>query len=177
MTTTLTSGDILIHILIFFGGAFALWFLQKSRSVITDYLSSRSVSSRLKRISSLESRLAKYESDFSDGRIFIGRIIITAVTAMVLCSLGMLVLGLAFLFRVAHQSLCNFRHDCVTLNFWTWDFSQLLDTWTIFLLLAGVSLGAFFGAMGILLLETSPEKFRARMNDRIARLRDGIQEN
>jgi hypothetical protein len=177
MTTTLTSGDILIHILIFFGGVFALWLLQKSRSVITDYLSSRSMSSRLKRISSLESRLANYESDFSDGRLFTGRIIFRAMFAIVWLSLGIVCLELSFLFRIAHQLLCEVRKDCVNTNFWASDFSQLLHPSSIFLLLATVPLGVFFGATEALRLETSPEKFRARMNDRIARLRDGISEN
>ena len=37
MTTTMTSGDILINILIVFGCAFVLWLLQKCTSVIADY--------------------------------------------------------------------------------------------------------------------------------------------
>jgi hypothetical protein len=72
MTTTLTLGDIFIHILIFFGGAFALWLLQKCRSLISDYWASRSISSRRKRIDFLQNALAKYEADFSDIRLFTG---------------------------------------------------------------------------------------------------------
>ena len=177
MTTTMTSGDILINILIVFGCAFVLWLLQKCTSVIADYLSSRSMSSRLKQISSLESRLANYESDFSDSRIFIGRITTRAILTIVWFSSCTLCLGLAFLLKVAHQLLCEFRNDCIYSFFWPSDFSELLHPSLIFLMLAAVSLGAYFSHMGTLRLETSPEKFRARMNDRIARLRDGISEN
>jgi hypothetical protein len=66
MTTTLTRGDILIHILIFFGGAFVLWFLQKFWARFSDFWARRSMSSRRKRIDRLEVTLAKYEADFAD---------------------------------------------------------------------------------------------------------------
>src|SRR4029077_7340580 len=71
MTTTLTIGDVLIHTLIFFGGASALWVLQKFWSSFSDYLARRSTKSRLKKIDSLEQILSKYEADFSDVRLFV----------------------------------------------------------------------------------------------------------
>jgi hypothetical protein len=182
MTTTLTLGDVFIHILIFFGGAFALWLLQKCRSRISDYWARRSISSRIKRIDLLKNTLSKYDADFSDTRLSAGRIVSTALWSVIFFVTTTLCIGLASLVSLLSALRCDLHPDCVmqyvfvkiwNLSWLSWDISAD-QTAVIFIIVAMAALYRFFISAQTLLLEISPEKYRARFSDRIARLRDRI---
>jgi hypothetical protein len=185
MTTTLTLGDVLIHILIFFGGAFALWLLQKCRLPISDYWARRSISSRRKRIDYLKNTLTKYETDFSDTRLFIGRIVSTTLWSVTFFNVATLCIGLAFIVSIISALRCDLHTDCViqytfmkiwNLSWLDWDISAD-KAGVLFMIVAMAALYRFFVSVQMLLLEISPDKYRARFSDRIARLRVGIPES
>jgi hypothetical protein len=161
MTTTLTLGDVLIHTLIFFGGAFALWLIGKFRSAFSDYWARRSTSSRRKRIASLEKTLVKYEADFADTRLFVGRLLNLTVAAIVSVVFSVLFIALPLLY------------SNLVLRYHSGDI-ELLEIICLLLVLIGFFI--FSAATDALRLESDPEEYRARLCSRIDRLRELISD-
>jgi hypothetical protein len=175
----LLLAEILVLITIF-GLGFIWRYCVRLFLSVSDYVARRSTSSRRKRIESLEGTLTKYEADFSDQRLFLGRIVSRAVSAIAYLILGSLSMGLAFVVAIVHFAQCDLHNNCVYNNAFTkiWNYS-----WTSWELSAA-HVAVIFTFLGIyaaifyfinaqtLLLEISPEKYRVRFGDRIARLRD-----
>jgi hypothetical protein len=182
MTTTLTLGDVAIELLILFGGTFCLWLLRKWQIRFSDYWARRSTSSRQERIVSLENALAKYEADFLESRTFIGRILVISVTAIFQFSISCLSVGLGIVLAVISTLNCDLHPDCVPQHIWirlfhsswrAWNLS--IDQGSLLLMLVGVfSTSICILLFQELLLEIYPEKFRAKVADRISRLRARI---
>jgi hypothetical protein len=179
MTITLTPGDIIIHLIMIFGAAFLLSKLPRLLSVVGDYWASRRMSSRRRRAAWLEDRLSQYEADFSDIRVFIGRLVAMATFSIVTFCMGMWCIGISLLLLVKGDLLCNISHDCAPQSFWAWatDYSQALRSSSMLVLFGLVCLLSFFSVLNTLFLEVSPDRLRARMAARIARLRDGVPES
>ena len=133
----------------------------------------------------LKKTLTTYEADFSDTRLFIGRIVGTTLWSVAYFGVTTLCIGLAFLFSIVSSLRCDLHPDCVlqyelmkiwNLSSWlSWDIS-VDQTGFLFIILAMAALYRFFIYVQKLFLEISPEKYRARFSGRIVRLRNRIPE-
>ena len=125
------------------------------------------------RIGALESALLKYEADFSDTRLFMGRILSTTLSSLIFFSVASLGTGIAFLIAIVSAFGCGLRADCVNqyifVKIWNvpwlnWDVSAD-HAEALMMLMAMGFLYRFFLSVQTLLLEISPEKYRARAFD------------
>jgi hypothetical protein len=166
-------------------GAVGAWLFSAWYPSISDYWARRSISSSRKRISRLENALGKYEVDFADGRLFISRIINIVFSAISFLIASFFCVALAFMYVMLNDLRCVLQSDCVYSNMVQriWETSWLhweltaIDS-TIVLMLLGLGCAFwFFVAARRLALEISPDKYRARLSDRIADLRARIPES
>jgi multisubunit Na+/H+ antiporter MnhB subunit len=168
---SLTWGDVLAHSLIGLGVAFVVFLLslvyRRAAPWVSDYWARRSVSAAKKQLPRLERLLAEYESDFADPKLFIARIIIKSVATLVLFIATTLFTVIAMGYYVISQIQCEGNYACTNPN---------LISSVLILLITVLFEFLFFVVLSTLTLEASPEKYRARMGQRIARLRDRIVE-
>jgi hypothetical protein len=177
----LLSAELLVLITIFALGV--IWkYCVRTFVAASDYWARRSISSRRKRIDSLERTLAKYEADFADQRLFIGRIVRNTLFAISYLIVGGLSLGIAVAFAIVNSALCELHPGCVEQSaaaiIWyspwlSWELSAAHFS-VVFVMVAIYAAVGSSVCMQTVLLEISPEKYRARFGDRIARLRDRI---
>jgi hypothetical protein len=176
---SLTWGDVGIELLIFFGGSLALYLLGQH---VFPWLSSvwarRSSAYRQARVEALAKALAQYEADFADGRLFTARIVFHTLFAVVLIVIVMGLVVISQLFFIQAQLRCTVDNTCANLYTAISVFQTLesLDARNslLFLVLATVLEGLWFLLVSLLSREISPERYRAYVNDRIARLRDRV---
>src|SRR5262249_38315330 len=116
MQITLTWGDVVVHTLIALGVAFVVYLFSLLYRYIaprvTDYLAQRSVSAAQAKIARLEQRLAQYEADFADSRLFIARTIYNGVSLLfsILFFIGSLLMSA--IFHLVAKIRCEFYHNC-----------------------------------------------------------------
>jgi hypothetical protein len=187
---SLTWGDVLVHVLIGLGVAFVVFLLtilyRHAAPWVSDYWARRSVAAAQRQIPRLERVLAAYEADFADYRLFTGRIIVKAIGPVILLLMVILLTIFGMSYYMLGQMYCEIHNNCVDVRTFSVmravttvisnpEFSQF-GVAILLLLLALVFEFLFFVASGQLSLEISPEKYRARLSNRIARLRDRISE-
>ena len=153
----------------------AAWVFLKYYPRISDYWAHRSTASVRKKTARLEALLAKYESDFSDSRTFMARIVLHATfTAVLLLGflmawVGILVINAVYVYTVEckthacnEETLLGFSGNPRDLSFMV-----LLFIWVFM----------FSALFYLLMLQASPDKYRARFRERIAGLRGQLAED
>jgi hypothetical protein len=145
MEITLTWGDVVAHTLIALGVAvvvylFSLLYRYAAPRVI-DYLAQRSVSTAQAKIARLERRLAQYEADFADSRLFTARTIQNGVLVLFL---GLFFVGsilMSAMFHITAAIRCEFYHNCPDawnmLNFWEASYDDKVSLIFLFTALIG----------------------------------------
>jgi hypothetical protein len=166
-------------------GAVGAWLFAAWYPSISDYWARRSISSSRQKISRLQNAVAKYEVDFSDSRLFIGRILTTALSAIAFLIASVFCIALAFMYVILNELRCELQNDCVYSNMmqriWYesglhWSLTAIDSTVTLTMLGIGSAFW-FFVTTRRLGLEISPDKYRARLSERIAELRARIPES
>jgi hypothetical protein len=126
----------------------------------------------------LENALEKYEVDFADSRLFLARILNRIFEAIIFLIAGAVSIGLAFVFVMLNDLRCELQNDCVYGNLmqrmwyssWVhWEITAV-DISIVLILLAIGSAYRFFLAVQIIGLETSPDKYRARLRKSLDRV-------
>lgn len=156
----------------FVGAALFAVFVIILRYVFTrlsDYWARRSISATQQKIAQLQDTLAKYEIDFADTNLFIGRIIFRTITAFFFLILALSCLITNLYIHTEIMFNCVIYHNCNNINIdqSRWGFPLIL---TIGYLLVAV----FFLVLFTIRLEIHPNEYRARLNKRIIRLQDRI---
>ena len=59
---------------------------------------------------------ARYEADFSDQRLFVGRILVKTFVGIACLSMMVLCIGLAFLYKIYNLIHCDLDKDCTYYN-------------------------------------------------------------
>jgi hypothetical protein len=177
MLITLTWGDVLVHALIALGGAFVVYLFsllyRYTAPRVTDYLARRSVSTAQSKIARLEQRLAHYEADFADGRLFTAGTIYNGVSVLFFALFFVGSLLMSALFHATANIRCEFYHNCLDPwnmpSFWEATYDEKIAL--IFLFTA--SIVEFVGILltGKFKREISPKKYRDYFGQRIANLR------
>lgn len=178
---SLTWGDVLVHSLIALGVAFVVFLFsvlyRHAAPWISDHWARRSVAAARKQIPRLEQALQEYEADFADHRLFLGRIIFKAIVPMILLLSTVLLVILSMAYYVIA------RVDCAVSNLCAESFASIFKSEfyeyrssVLILIIVLILEFLFFMSVATLRVEISPEKFRARLNKRIAGLRDRITE-
>jgi len=100
----------------------AAWLIWQYSSKLSDYWAHRSRVSVRKKVTRLETLLAKYESDFSDSRTFIARIVMRAsFSIVIILSLIILITGLVVGNAVYVYTVeCTLQNTCAGENFYFW---------------------------------------------------------
>jgi multisubunit Na+/H+ antiporter MnhB subunit len=178
MEISLTLGDVVVHTVIGLGVTFIVFLLsilyRRAVPWLSDYWARRSVSAASKQISRLEKALAEYETDFADPRRFVGRIILKATAAIALLIATTLLTVIAIGYYVVAHVHCEINRSCAEYygEFFLYDLnSRELRASVLILVIALLVEFLFFITLSALTLEASPEKYRARLGERIARLR------
>jgi hypothetical protein len=175
MEISLKPGDVLVEFLIaliaaliagLVGFVFSVLY-RRAAPWVSDYLAARrSASAARKQIPRLEVRLAMYEADFADPRLFLGRLIVRAAFAIILAVSVLLgqIMSLTFFVYANIASLSDQMSVYYSLKY------------VAILILTVSGLSSFFcGAqMSSLVHELHPDLYRDRMRHRIALLRDRV---
>jgi hypothetical protein len=152
----------------------AAWLFLKYFSTVSDYWAQRSTASVRKKTARLEALLAQYESDFSDSRTFMARIVLHATfTTVLLLSfltawVGILVINAVYVYTVECKTHACDEETLLGFSWYTRDFS--------FMVLLFLWVFMFSAFLYFLMLQASPDKYRARFRQRIARLRSRLPE-
>jgi hypothetical protein len=169
--------DHLINFLLDLAAALiAAWLFLKYFSTLSDYWARRSTVSVRKKVARLEHLLDKYESDFSDSRTFMARLTVRAALATVIiittitCIVGLVVGNAVYVYTVE----CRVLNTCSAEQFHI--FTSGDNRQFGFIGLVGVWFFVTFLLGRLLMLEASPNKYRARFRERIAGLRSRLPE-
>jgi hypothetical protein len=177
MEISLTWGDIVVHSGIALGVAFVVFLLSIVYRYIapraSDYWARRSISTAQTKIARLEQRLAKYEADFEDSRLFVARMIQNAVTTLFLAISFAGTILMSAIFHISASLRCEFYHNCPDpLNmpsFWEATYDDRVSFILLFLAVIVEFLGIL--ASDKFRYEIYPTKYRDNLGTRIAKLR------
>jgi hypothetical protein len=181
--TSLTWGDALVEVLIGLGVAFAAFLFsslyRRAAPVVSDYWAGHSIRAARNQLARLNGSLADYEADFADHRLFFGRIIFSALSPLIFLLSCILVVVVAMSYYVAARIHCELHNSC--LDGYREIFSSAPELYeyratALLLIIAIVFEMLFFWAMARLRLEMSPQKYRARLEGRISRIRGRLPE-
>ena len=174
MQTTQTWGDILIQLVIFFGGSFVLFLLTRYVFPwLRDWWARRSIRRRARQLAVLTEALDEYEKDFADTKRFIARLLLKGVSAIIGFLTAMMMLLLSFHYLTFSYLDCMIENTCRDFNNWSSVFQHhALMRSAVFMILCFVCQALFFIAFTALYSESAPERYRKRIGNRIARLRD-----
>jgi hypothetical protein len=153
----------------------AAWVFLKYYPTASDYWAQRSTASVRKKAARLEALLVKYESDFSDSRTFTARIvlhatfIIVSLLGFLVAWVGILVINAVYVYTVE----CKTNNACneETLLGFSGNHRDI-----VFMVLLFMWVFLFSLLFYMLMLQASPDKYRARFRERLARLRSRLAE-
>jgi hypothetical protein len=177
MEISLKWGDVVVQFLIALGVTFVVYLVsilyRYTVPRVTDYWARRSVSTAQNKIARLARRLAKYEADFSDSRLFLARTIQNGVAVLFFAIFFVGSILMSAMFHLTTSIRCEFYHNCLDVwnqpSFWEAPYDEKVSF--IFLFTAvivefvGIQVSHKFN------LETSPTKYRDYFGTRIANLR------
>jgi hypothetical protein len=113
MQTTQTSGDILIQVVIFFGGSLVLFLLTRYVFPwLGDWWARRSIRRRAIRVAELTEALDEYEKDFADIKRSIARLLLKGLSAIVCMLYAILMLLLSVSFLTSTSLFCMIENTC-----------------------------------------------------------------